>query len=139
MFFFRGEIHRASQHIKHAPVDFLSLICAHPVVQVRRFFPPQIRHAANADIPQVFGDGFSDPRDGTQFIRRVGGFFRFHCSAIPKAVVIAYTIEEGSAIPFPAISMAVPWSAEVLMNGRPRVILAHWPNETDFMATSPWS
>jgi len=45
---------------------------------------------------------------------------------------IAAVILEHSATPFPAISKAVPWSTDVLINGSPRVTLTPELNDIDF-------
>jgi len=53
------------------------------------------------------------------------------------ASFIASIMLEGSAIPFHAISYAVPWSGEVRMNGRPTVTFTPLSNAIIFRGISP--
>ena len=46
---------------------------------------------------------------------------------------------DGSAIPCPAMSSAVPWSGEVRGNGRPSVTFTAEPNAATLMAVMPTS
>ena len=46
---------------------------------------------------------------------------------------------DGSAIPCPAMSSAVPWSGEVRGNGRPRVTFTAVPNDATLIAVMPTS
>ena len=52
---------------------------------------------------------------------------------------IAQIIDDGSAVPLPAMSKAVPWSGDVLIIGRPSVTLTASLQASSLIGISPWS
>jgi len=46
---------------------------------------------------------------------------------------------EASALPWPAMSSAVPWSGDVRGNGRPSVMFTALPNDATLIAVIPTS
>ena len=52
---------------------------------------------------------------------------------------MAEIIDEGSAMPMPAISKAVPWSGLVRMIGRPSVTFTALSKSRSLSGMRPWS
>lgn len=61
-----GVIHRAAHYIQHAAVELAASVDAQFVVKRLRVAPGEVADAADAERPQVFGDGLADTGDGFQ-------------------------------------------------------------------------
>ena len=91
-----------------------------------------VRRKAIRQLGVAVFDWYQFSREGDSL-----GLRRCYARTESAASRIAAIIELGRAIPFPAISKAVPWSGEVRTNGRPSVTFTPWSKAWSFSGMSP--